>query len=679
MYSEATWPVDMECPAASEYFTSSTKPWVSSEYTSADSAFHYRLPLQQIYWESSEYTSADAVSRLRLPLQQSFWESSEHASADADPRSHSPFLQCYSNTLPFVEVSTLTSMASYGDNLVSLDSGTNFMDFGTNYMDSGTNFNQAFPPKASTTCCECISSLSMSSEFDIYPFSTIPVLDCYASEIDPALTEEHPIGENQSIGDPPPDETLHEQVQPQQYSNLQAASATLTQFVDSNGQIHMGYITQEQPKSTIRDSTSARAPSARANSVQFQHPGPSAVPRARVDHSIYPLLPRPRPYSQYYRLQSRLNNLTIPSTLGASGPVISDNKVEVGRDAEAMASRSWGLGEATRRTLLWMNKLARWRARLPSRPNPKPPTLVQAYEALARQAQEGMPPPSQYAAFYDPERQLWVTRVISVTGGSRFLPYIPKECTHLRRLIVKTAHRSVLHSGVDATLARASRYFYAPALMRECKRLVKYCHHCQARRRPVEKVPREKKEDQVKRSLAPPYTYVGMDVLTLDGQKVLTTRCCVSGHVTWLLIPSEKAKDLALGVEAIFYRIGTGFRFIFSDQGPGFASPVFRKALGERLPMEPEFRYTPPNAPWMYGYERPHLDGAQRIRILRAMRGETKKTPLIQLDLDRVAYVMNQRPMGVYRVRADGEEKFVSPQNPRMGISRGRVRGSGCS
>ena len=260
-------------------------------------------------------------------------------------------------------------------------------------------------------------------------------------------------------------------------------------------------------------------------------------------------------------------------------------------------------------------------------------------------------------------------------NGSTVWQYlIPKSAKNFRSLLLKSAHRLVLHSGANQTLAAVNSWgYYLPGGMVTTRSVLANCYPCKVNNTlrvfSGETGYKCELEQLVKLE---PYHTVAADYIRL-GEKttVLAVTCHMSKHTTWLLAKNETTAEAVKLLQQVQFEQG-GLRKVHVDRASYFRSDEFSRECMSKLGAV--VVYVPTGAPWESLVEKIYDLGQRRLRIaLRYLSGHISKLDELEIQrlLNYVCFLLNTRPVGRFSAVADvGVTEPITPDMLRYGYTR---------
>ena len=196
-------------------------------------------------------------------------------------------------------------------------------------------------------------------------------------------------------------------------------------------------------------------------------------------------------------------------------------------------------------------------------------------------------------------------------------PCVPAE---LQLSVVKAAHLTGGHMGVEATTRRIQQQLYFPGTKKIVADFIARCRVCQTKRGP----PKQQLNVLIPTSAGYPFQVISIDFVgpletTSKGNKhILTVKDCFTRWLEAFPVPAQTAKaTVQLLEEHIFCRFGIPER-IHSDMGTQFTSNLFH-LVAETYGIE--VTTTPAYSPKSNSVERAHRDLGP---MLKAITNEAK-------------------------------------------------------
>jgi hypothetical protein len=251
---------------------------------------------------------------------------------------------------------------------------------------------------------------------------------------------------------------------------------------------------------------------------------------------------------------------------------------------------------------------------------------------------------------------------------------IPKSSNFFRAILIRHAHRQILHSGPNQTLAVVNSWgFHLPGGMMSTRSVLNSCYPCK-----VNNTLRSftgsighgcELDDLVKME---PYHTVAADYIQLgERTAVLAVTCHMSKHTTWLLAKNETTVEAVKLLQQVQVEQG-GVRKIHVDRASYFRSDEFSSQCLSKLGAT--VVYVPTGAPWESLVEKIYDLGQRRLRMaLRYLSGHVSKLDELELQrlLNYVCFLLNTRPVCQFSTVADsGVTEPITPDMLRYGYTR---------
>ncbi len=276
--------------------------------------------------------------------------------------------------------------------------------------------------------------------------------------------------------------------------------------------------------------------------------------------------------------------------------------------------------------------------------------------------------------FFSPEKQLILFKSGLPTGVVTWQYYLPKSGTAFRALLLRHAHRQVLHAGCNQTLAVVNSWgFHLPAGLMSARTITSNCYPCK-----VNNTYRNfsgemgSGSDLAELVQQEPYHSVAADFIRM-GEKtsVLAVTCRMSKHTTWLLAKTENTKEAVDLLHQVQVEQG-GLRHIHVDRAAYFRSDDFSSRCLSTLGAVVTF--VPTGAPWESLVEKLYDLGQKRLRMaIRYLQGHISKLDDLEIQrlLNYVCLLLNTRPIGKFSSSPESSTtEAITPDMLRYGYTR---------
>ena len=251
---------------------------------------------------------------------------------------------------------------------------------------------------------------------------------------------------------------------------------------------------------------------------------------------------------------------------------------------------------------------------------------------------------------------------------------------------IQHAHETVAHAGVEQTLYQMRMMFWPMGGRRYVKKVLSKCQMCRIKN-PKTLVQEMAPLPAERTSMAPPFTYIGVDhagpYYVTDGQaqhKVyVSLYTCLSTRMTHLELQlGLTTESFIMTFRRMISRRGWPQR-IYSDSHRTFKKAEvdlkrryndldWKSIIGNLIPgfQGIEWIFSVPHSPWWGGiYER--MVGLMKERMKFAFKSSKLSYPEFETVLCEVESLLNSRPLGVLRMDP-GEPMPITPAH--LGVNR---------
>jgi hypothetical protein len=236
-------------------------------------------------------------------------------------------------------------------------------------------------------------------------------------------------------------------------------------------------------------------------------------------------------------------------------------------------------------------------------------------------------------------------------GSVEVSAYIPKSSPVTQRSIVRTFHRLSDHRGSRYTVS-CIKNFFLEGRNSAVQQVLRGCLRCAVKNAkvqwslPTSTFPRELN--------LPAYSRICIDHLHLEKVVALSVMCIDTGVIALVEGNSTTVEHSIGALQVLINRYALCLHRIHCDQASCFTSPKFLAGLAQ-CGQKPEISFTVPNAPYNNPVERMHAEVRSIIRTSKFKQRCLIDSRGVQLTLDTIANIVNQRPIGVF------EDEIITP------------------
>ncbi|XP_052268588.1 uncharacterized protein LOC127869969 [Dreissena polymorpha] len=243
---------------------------------------------------------------------------------------------------------------------------------------------------------------------------------------------------------------------------------------------------------------------------------------------------------------------------------------------------------------------------------------------------------------------------------TKFPILLPKK-HHITRLIVRDAHITHLHSGVNATVTHIRQKYWIPAIRQCVQTVVRKCVTCRRVVGEAFRVPEPPPLPKMRVEDTPPFTVTGVDftgalyVKQTTGSETKAYICLITCAITravHLEVVTDLTKESFLCAFRRFVNRKSLPKLIISDNATTFvAASNHLKTLMESTSVQEtlsgmgiEWRFIPQRAPW-YGGWWERLIGLTKVALKKVLGRAYVTLESLQTIVTEIEAVLNDRPL----------------------------------
>jgi len=279
---------------------------------------------------------------------------------------------------------------------------------------------------------------------------------------------------------------------------------------------------------------------------------------------------------------------------------------------------------------------------------------------LARVSQRGWKPKAAYVE----EDGIYYNEHTQIDGSLVRRLVIPEHVENVSRLIARHYHSANAHRGARFDMAALfSTPFFLERASSVISRMVAACLIC-ARKNASSRKSAISAVQTVERDVSlPPFSRVSIDFLHIRTTTVLSVLCRDTGVVFLTRVSRPSAAGAMEGLRRVNHIYCVSPRHVHSDNAQAL-SKQFRSIATSEWPGV-EFTTTAPYASHQNPVERAHREVWSILRARRFAKAVLEDVENVtNEDLEEIAWIINRRPLGVYR---DGA--MITPAGLAWGAS----------
>lgn len=244
---------------------------------------------------------------------------------------------------------------------------------------------------------------------------------------------------------------------------------------------------------------------------------------------------------------------------------------------------------------------------------------------------------------------------------------IPAGLGELKVLILKYYHRKNGHRGKRYDIGNSSDVpFYLEGIHTTATTVIRRCITCSVKNAPMRSGFAAPVQTIARDTSLPPFTRVSIDFLHHKLETIFSALCTDTGAVFLTMVDRPSAAGAIQGMKRLSRIYCVQYARIHSDNAQALSNRF--RALAKSEWPGAEFSNTAPYASHQNPVERAHRDVWSVLRARKFSKLLTEETgPLNNEILEEVGYILNRRPLGVYR---DGT--VITPAVLAWGASYGR-------